>query len=102
MFPDADTISAVAELGPLGVLALFIVVVGALGWGLLNLVRHQVIPLVTNHVEHMETAYAKMADAMTEHNTLTRSMRATTRNTLLILETQTALLRELKENTIDA
>jgi hypothetical protein len=85
---SADVLRLLADLGGLGVLALFLVVGGLLVRQGMALFRDHVLPLVTNHIEHLEVSYDKLATAITgmkqvqeaqaqaleTHNELTRAL----------------------------
>ncbi len=61
---SADVLRAIADLGGLGVLALFIIVTGvAIKLGL-DLFKSQVLPMARNHLEHLEEGYRRLADAI--------------------------------------
>ena len=60
----ADTIRAIADLGGLGVLALFIIVSGIVVRGGLALFKSQILPMLHNHLEHLEHTYARLADSL--------------------------------------
>ena len=85
---SSDIIRALADLGGLGVLALFIIVSGVVIKVGIDLFKSQILPMLTNHIEHLEESYARLADsldgmkrvqeAMAEaleiHNELTRDL----------------------------
>ncbi len=60
----ADVLRAIADLGGLGVLALFIVVAGIVVRSGVALFKSQILPMVRNHLEHLEHTYARLADAI--------------------------------------
>jgi len=83
-----DALRAIADLGGLGVLALFIIVTGIVGRSGVALFKAQILPMVRNHLEHLEHTYARLADsldgvkqvqqamgeALEVHNELTRDL----------------------------
>ena len=62
-----DLLKTLADLGGLGVLALFIVTAFFVVRAGLALFKDQVLPLVQNHLEHLETSYDKMSDSLDKH-----------------------------------
>ena len=62
-----DDLRWIADIGGLGVLALFIIVGGVLARAGMNLFRDNIIPLVQNHLAHLEGAYSHLADALEKH-----------------------------------
>ena len=60
----ADVLRAIADLGGLGVLALFIIVTGIVVRSGVALFKAQILPMVRNHLEHLENTYARLADSL--------------------------------------
>ena len=60
----ADVLRAIADLGGLGVLALFIITAGIVIKLGLDLFKSQVLPILQNHLEHLEEGYRRLADAI--------------------------------------
>lgn len=85
---SAEILRAIADLGGLGVLALFIIVAGIVVKVGIDLFKSQILPMARNHMEHLEEGYHRLADsidgmkqvqeAMSEalqtHNELTRDL----------------------------
>ena len=59
-----DALRAIADLGGLGVLALFILTSAIVVRGGMSIFKAQILPMVRNHLEHLETTYARLADAI--------------------------------------
>ncbi len=60
----ADVLRAIADLGGLGVLALFILTTGVVVKLGLDLFKSQVLPMARNHLEHLEEGYQRLAAAL--------------------------------------
>ena len=61
---DAGVLRAIADLGGLGVLALFIIVTGIVVRSGMALFKAQILPMVRNHLEHLEHTYARLSDSL--------------------------------------
>ncbi len=59
-----ETLRAIADLGGLGVLALFILTTGVVTKLGIDLFKSQVLPMARNHLEHLEEGYARLADSL--------------------------------------
>lgn len=92
-----DLLKTLADLGGLGVLALFLIIGFFLARSGLALVKDQVIPLVRNHLEHMEESYNKMSENLERHTDVLDSMRMVQEAQAASLESHTELTRELIE-----
>jgi hypothetical protein len=78
---DTETLRTLSDFGALGVLGLFIVVGGISLRMIVNFISDRVLPIVTNHLVHIEESYAQLAvvseqqqQEMEAHNELTRSL----------------------------
>ena len=94
---STDLLRVVADLGGLGVLALFLIIGGVTARQVISLFRERVLPLVTNHIEHLEAAYAKMADSLVKHADAIDSMGQVQKAQAQALETHNELTRALIE-----
>ena len=59
-----EALRAIADLGGLGVLALFILTTGVVVKLGLDLFKSQILPMARNHMEHLEEGYARLAEAI--------------------------------------
>ncbi len=94
---STDLLRVVADLGGLGVLALFLIIGGVTARQVIGLFRERVLPLVTNHIEHLEAAYDKMADSLVKHADAIDSMGQVQKAQAQALETHNELTRALIE-----
>ncbi len=94
---STDLLRVVADLGGLGVLALFFVIGGVIARQVISLFRERVLPLVTNHISHLESAYDKMADSLDKHANAIDSMGQVQKAQAQALETHNELTRALIE-----
>ena len=92
---SADILRLLADLGGLGVLALFLIVGGLLVRQGMALFRDHVLPLATNHLEHMEVSYDKLADSLKKHADAILGMKQVQEAQATALETHNELTREL-------
>lgn len=70
----ADVLRAIADLGGLGVLALFIIVSGIVIKVGLDMFKSQILPMVRNHAEHLAESYDRLADAIDSMKTVQEAM----------------------------
>ena len=94
---NADFIRLLADLGGLGVLALFIVIGGLIVRAGIGLFREQVLPLVRNHLEHMEVSYDRLATSLNKHADAIDNMQQVQGAHATALETHNELTRALIE-----
>ncbi len=94
---STDLIRLLADLGGLGVLALFILIGGILVRAGIGLFRDQVLPLVRNHLEHMETSYDRLATSLDKHADAIDNMQQVQSAQASALETHNELTRQLIE-----
>ena len=94
---SADALRLLADLGGLGVLALFLVIGGVLVRAGIGLFRDQVLPLVRNHLEHMEVSYDRLAASLDKHADAIDNMQQVQAAQATALETHNELTRELIE-----
>ena len=94
---SADVLRLLADLGGLGVLALFLVVGGVLVRQGMTLFRDHVLPLATNHLEHMEVSYDKLAISLDKHADAIDGMQQVQSAQATALETHNELTRQLIE-----
>ena len=92
---SADILRLLADLGGLGVLALFILVGGIIVRQGMALFRDHVLPLATNHLEHMEESYSKLSDSLKKHAEAILGMKQVQEAQAQALETHNELTREL-------
>ena len=92
---DADILKVLGELGPLGVLSLFIVVGGYLVTQGMRLLRERLLPLLQNHLEHLEVSYDKLAISLDKHADAIDGMQQVQSAQATALETHNELTREL-------
>src|SRR3989304_4762835 len=83
------------DLGALGVLGLFIVVGGYIIHQGLRLFRENVIPLVKNHLEHLEQSYERMAAAIDKQSDALDGMKGVQAAQSEALSSHNELTREL-------
>lgn len=92
---SGDVIRLLADLGGLGVLALFLLITFFLARGGMALFRDQVLPLVRNHLEHMETSYEKMSTSVDKNTGVLDGMRRVQEAQALAIDSHNELTREL-------
>jgi len=78
---ESETLRIISDFGALAVLSLFIIVGGFSLKMVVNLISEKVIPLASNHLEHVNSAFDRLAvsyERQTEelgaHNELTKSL----------------------------
>ncbi len=92
---SADLLKTLADLGGLGVLGLFLIIgffVVRMGLGLF---RDQILPLVRNHLEHMEESYDKMSDSLEKHADAIEGMSQVVAAQATAIDVHNDLTREL-------
>jgi len=94
---SADVLRLLADLGGLGVLALFLVVGGLIVRAGIGLFRDQVLPLVRNHLTHLEDSYNRLADSLGKHADAIDNMQHVQSAQASALETHNELTRQLIE-----
>ncbi len=94
---SADVLRLLADLGGLGVLALFLVVGGLIVRQGMALFRDHVLPLATNHLEHMEVSYDRLATSLDKHADAIDGMQQVQAAQATALETHNELTRALIE-----
>ncbi|KKL46253.1 hypothetical protein LCGC14_2347400 [marine sediment metagenome] len=94
---SADLLRLIADLGGLGVLALFLVVGGVLIRSGIGLFRDQVLPLVRNHLTHLEDSYDRLAGSLDKHADAIDNMQQVQAAQASALESHNELTRELIE-----
>ncbi len=94
---SSDVLRLLADLGGLGVLALFLVIGGILVRAGIGLFRDQVLPLVRNHLEHLEASYEKLSESLEKHTLVAEGMKQVQEAQAQALETHNELTRELIE-----
>ena len=92
---SADILRLLADLGGLGVLALFLVTGGLLVRQGMALFRDHVLPLATNHLEHMEESYDRLSVSLDKHADAIDGMQQVQAAQATALETHNELTREL-------
>lgn len=92
---DIDLLKTLADLGGLGVLALFIVTSFFVVRAGLALFKDQVLPLVRNHLEHLETSYDKMSDSLDKHASAIEGMSSVVTAQGQAIDVHNELTREL-------
>lgn len=90
-----DLIRLIADIGGLGVLALFLIIGGLVVRTGLGLFKEQILPLVRNHMEHMEVSYDKMATSLDKHADAIEGMGQVQAAQAVALESHNELTREL-------
>ncbi|KKK73840.1 hypothetical protein LCGC14_2889790 [marine sediment metagenome] len=94
---STDLIRLLADLGGLGVLALFLIIGGVLIRSGIGLFRDQVLPLVRNHLTHLEDSYDRLADSLGKHADAIDNMQHVQSAQAAALETHNELTRQLIE-----
>lgn len=94
---STDLIRLLADLGGLGVLALFLVVGGILIRSGIGLFRDQVLPLVRNHLSHLEDSYDRLSGSLDKHADAIDNMQQVQAAQASALETHNELTRQLIE-----
>ena len=94
---STDVLRLLADLGGLGVLALFLVIGGVLVRQGMALFRDHVLPLATNHLEHMEVSYDKLAISLDKHADAIDGMQQVQSAQATALEAHNELTRQLIE-----
>lgn len=94
---SADLLRLLADLGGLGVLALFIATGGILVRAGIGLFRDQVLPLVRNHISHLEDSYKRLAGSLDKHADAINNMQQVQAAQASALETHNELTRQLIE-----
>ena len=90
---DKDLLFLLKDFSALGTLALVIVIEGIVALKGISLIKDKVIPLVTNHLVHIDKNYEELASAMRDHNALTRGVQELLRNQSTLIESHGQLLR---------
>ena len=92
---NTDLIRLIADLGGLGVLALFLIIGGILIRSGIGLFRDQILPLVRNHLSHLEDSYDRLAGSLDKHADAIDNMQQVQAAQASALETHNELTREL-------
>lgn len=95
--PGQELLKLLADLGSLGVLALFLIIGGYLAHQGLRLFRENILPVVTNHFEHMEISFDKMSESLDKHAAAIDSMKDVQEAQSQALTSHNELTRELIE-----